>query len=67
MPRKKDPESVGSKVALLKVDESIEFVNGKFSIAVMVSNLKRFPEHSEKKFKLYQPKEKKATIVTRIK
>lgn len=65
MGRKENPNSVGVKVSILTRDESIEFDNPLTSVMVMVSNLKKLPEHKEKIFKIKNIKNK--TIVTRIK
>jgi hypothetical protein len=65
MGRKENPNSVGVKVSILTRDESIEFDNPLTSVMVMVSNLKKLPEHKEKVFKIKNIKNK--TIVTRIK
>jgi hypothetical protein len=65
MGRKENPNSVGVKVSILTRDESIEFDNPLTSVMVMVSNLKKLPDHKEKVFKIKNIKNK--TIVTRIK
>lgn len=65
MGRKENPNSVGVKVSLLNRDESVEFDNPLTSVMVMVSNLKKLPNHNEKIFKIKSIKDK--TIVTRIK
>lgn len=65
MGRKENPNSVGVKVSLLNRDESIEFNNPLTSVMVMVSNLKKLPNHNEKVFKIKCLNG--ITIVTRIK
>jgi len=65
MARKIDPESVSSKVADLKLSESIRLNNPYTSVMVMVSNLKKKKGHEKKIFKVKFIDEK--TIVTRIK
>ena len=65
MARKIDPESVSSKVADLKLSESIRLDNPYTSVMVMVSNLKKKKGHEKKMFKVKFIDEK--TIVTRIK
>jgi len=69
MARKKEEDSVSSKVSLLKVNESVEFVYAKASIAVMVSLLKNNPENKDKKFKIEHIKNETTnkTLVTRVK
>jgi hypothetical protein len=65
MARKIDPESVSSKVADLKLSESIRLDNPYTSVMVMVSNLKKKKGNESKMFKIKVIDEK--TIVTRIK
>ena len=52
MARSISPDSVSSKVAELKTGEHIKLENPYTSVMVMVSNLKRKPEHQEKKFNI---------------
>jgi hypothetical protein len=65
MARKIDPESVSSKVADLRLSESIRLDNPYTSVMVMVSNLKKKKGHENKTFKIKFIDEQ--TIVTRIK
>jgi hypothetical protein len=65
MARNISPDSVGSKVQLLKVNESLKFDNPFNSVAVMVSGLKKKKENENKIFKIKSINQK--TIVTRIK
>ena len=55
MPRKQEPNSVATIVGLLLVDSEVKIENKTLSsVAVMVSTLKRKPEHTDKKFKVSQ-------------
>ena len=65
MARNVSPDSVGSKVQLLKVNESLKLDNPFNSVAVMVSGLKKKKENESKIFKIKSINQK--TIVTRIK
>jgi hypothetical protein len=52
MARHVNPDSVSSKVAVLDVNEVVEFSNPYTSIAVMISNLKKKENHKDKIFKI---------------
>jgi hypothetical protein len=65
MPRSKSPDSVSTKVAELKEDQSITFQNPYTSVMVMVSLLRKKPEHRDKIFKIHVVNN--ATTVTRRK
>jgi len=65
MARSISPESVSSKVADLKLGEHLRLSNPYTSVMVMVSNLKKKKENTDKLFKVKSIDEK--TIVTRIK
>ena len=53
MARPPKEDSVKKLVALLEIDETVSFDDGKiFSIAAQVSQLKQSKDHSEKKFKV---------------
>ena len=65
MARSISPESVSSKVADLKLGEHLRLINPYTSVMVMVSNLKKKKENTDKLFKVKSIDEK--TIVTRIK
>ena len=55
MARKQEPNSVATIVGLLLVDSEVKIENKTLpSVAVMVSTLKRKPEHTDKKFKVSQ-------------
>lgn len=55
MARKQEPNSVATIVGLLLVDSEVKIENKSLpSVAVMVSTLKRKPEHTDKKFKVSQ-------------
>lgn len=65
MPKQRSNTSVHAVVGKLNVGESCSFKEKKLtSVCVMVSQLKRFPEHSEKVFKIKE--EKKIIGVMRI-
>jgi len=52
MARKQEPNSVATIVGLLLVDSEVKIEKKSLaSVAVMVSNLKRKHEHTDKKFK----------------
>jgi hypothetical protein len=65
MARSISPDSVSSKVADLKLGEHLRLSNPYTSVMVMVSNLKKKKENTDKLFKVKSIDEK--TIVTRIK
>ena len=65
MARQPSLDSVSTKVSKLGVDESIDFTNPYSSIAVMVSNLKKKPDHSNKIFRIKVINN--ITSVTRVK
>jgi hypothetical protein len=65
MARSISPDSVSSKVADLKLGEHLRLSNPYTSVMVMVSNLKKKKENTDKQFKVKSIDEK--TIVTRIK
>jgi hypothetical protein len=65
MARSISPDSVSSKVADLKLGEHLRLLNPYTSVMVMVSNLKKKKENTDKLFKVKSIDEK--TIVTRIK
>jgi hypothetical protein len=65
MARSISPDSVSSKVADLKLGEHLRLINPYTSVMVMVSNLKKKKENTDKLFKVKSIDEK--TIVTRIK
>jgi hypothetical protein len=65
MARSISPDSVSSKVADLKLGEHLRLNNPYTSVMVMVSNLKKKKENTDKLFKVKSIDEK--TIVTRIK
>lgn len=65
MPRSKSPDSVSTKVAELKEDQSISFTNPYTSVMVMVSLLRKKEEHKNKIFKIKVVKD--ITTVTRRK
>ena len=55
MARKQEPNSVATIVGLLLVDSEVKIEKKSLeSVAVMVSTLKRKPEHTDKKFKVSQ-------------
>lgn len=55
MARKQEPNSVATIVGLLLVDSEVKIEQKALaSVAVMVSTLKRKPEHTDKKFKVSQ-------------
>lgn len=64
MARNTSPDSVSSIVSKINIDETVAFENPYASIAVMVSNLKKKKDQSEKVFKIKYVNEK--TFVTRI-
>jgi hypothetical protein len=65
MARSISPDSVSSKVADLKLGEHLRLSNPYTSVMVMVSNLKKKKENTDKQFKVKSIDEK--TTVTRIK
>ena len=65
MARPTSPESVSSKVADLKLGEHLRLQNPYTSVMVMVSNLKRNPNHKDKVFKIKAVDD--ITTVTRVK
>lgn len=66
MARKQEPNSVATIVGLLLVDSEVKIENKSLSsVAVMVSTLKRKPEHIDKKFKVKQLEG--VVVVTRVK
>jgi hypothetical protein len=65
MARNISPDSVKSKVKILKINESLKLDNPFNSVAVMVSGLKKEKENESKIFKIKSINQK--TIVTRIK
>lgn len=65
MARQASPDSVSTKVSKLAVDETIQFENPYTSVAVMVSLLKKKPDHSNKIFRMKVVNN--ITSVTRVK
>lgn len=65
MPRSSSPDSVKSKVLALNLNESVSFhEKSPASIAVTISQTKKLPEHSSKKYIIKT--EGKHTHVTRV-
>lgn len=52
MARQINPQSVSSKVASLKIGETVRLTNPYTSVAVMVSILKKKKDHEDKIFKI---------------
>lgn len=65
MARQPDPKSVNSRIAALKVKETIDFPNPYESVMVMVSLLRKKKDHKDKMFKIKYVDE--ITSVTRVK
>jgi hypothetical protein len=66
MARKQEQNSVATIVGLLLVDSEVKIEQKTLSsVAVMVSTLKRKPEHTDKKFKVKQVEG--VVVVTRVK
>lgn len=65
MARYPSPDSVSSRVAEMKIDETLIFLNPYTSVMVMVSLLRRKKDHAYKKFEIKYANEK--TAVTRYK
>jgi hypothetical protein len=65
MARYPSPDSVSSRVAEMKIDETLIFLNPYTSVMVMVSLLRRKKDHAHKIFKIKYTNEK--TAVTRYK
>ena len=65
MARYPSPDSVSSKVAEMKIDETLFFLNPYTSVMVMVSLLRRKKDQAHKIFKIKYANEK--TAVTRYK
>jgi hypothetical protein len=65
MARYPSPDSVSSRVAEMKIDETLIFLNPYTSVMVMVSLLRRKKDQAHKIFKIKYENEK--TAVTRYK
>lgn len=65
MARKPSPDSVNSKIAALKIKETIDLPNPYYSVMVMVSMLRKKKDHADKIFKIKYVDE--ITSVTRVK